>query len=108
MSYSKLEELKSGTKIQLSGGKIQVPDQPIIPFIEGDGIGRDVTKAMHRVVNAAVEKSYGGKRKIHWWEIYAGDKAQEKYGELLPQDTLTAISDYKVVIKGPLTTPVGG
>ncbi|HET6267928.1 MAG TPA: isocitrate dehydrogenase (NADP(+)) [Acidobacteriota bacterium] len=108
MSYSKLDELKTGHKVQLSGGKIQVPDDPIIPFIEGDGIGRDITKAMHRVVNAAVEKSYGGRRKIHWWEIYAGDKAQAKYGELLPKDTTQAISDYKVVIKGPLTTPVGG
>ena len=108
MSYDKLEELKVGRKVQISAGKVSVPDDPIIPFIEGDGIGRDITKATHRVVNAAVEKAYGGKRRIHWWEIYAGDKAQEKYGELLPQDTIHAISDYKVVIKGPLTTPVGG
>lgn len=108
MSYTKLEEPKTGHKIQLTGGKISVPDDPIIPYIEGDGIGRDITKATHRVINAAVEKVYGGKRKIHWWEIYAGDKAQEKYGELLPEDTLKAVADYKVVIKGPLTTPVGG
>ena len=108
MSYDQLRESNSGSKIRLSSGKIEVPDEPIIPFIEGDGIGRDITIAMHRVVNAAVEKSYGGKRKIHWWEIYAGDKATEKYGELLPRDTLKAIEDYKVVIKGPLTTPVGG
>lgn len=108
MSYTKLEEPKTGHKIQLTGGKINVPDDPIIPYIEGDGIGRDITKATQRVVNAAVEKVYGGKRKIHWWEIYAGDKAQEKYGELLPEDTLKAVADYKVVIKGPLTTPVGG
>jgi isocitrate dehydrogenase len=108
MSYDKLQELGTGHKIQLTKGRISVPDDPIIPFIEGDGIGRDITKAMHRVVNAAVEKSYSGKKKIHWWEIYAGEKAQTKYGELLPQDTLRAISDYKVVIKGPLTTPVGG
>jgi isocitrate dehydrogenase len=106
--YDKLEEPKTGSKIQLSSGKIQVPDHPIIPYIEGDGIGRDITKATHRVVNAAVEKIYGGKRKIEWFEIYAGEKAQEKYGELLPKDTIQAISDYKVVIKGPLTTPVGG
>ncbi len=106
--YDKLEELKVGSKVRISAGKVDVPDDPIIPFIEGDGIGRDITKATHRVVNAAVEKAYGGKRKIHWWEIYAGDKAQAKYGELLPQDTIRAISDYKVVIKGPLTTPVGG
>ncbi|HSE41237.1 MAG TPA: isocitrate dehydrogenase (NADP(+)) [Acidobacteriota bacterium] len=108
MPYDKLEEPKSGQKIQLSAGKIQVPDRPIIPYIEGDGIGRDITKATHRVVNAAVEKIYGGKRKIEWFQIYAGEKAQEKYGELLPKDTIHAISDYKVVIKGPLTTPVGG
>jgi isocitrate dehydrogenase len=106
--YDKLEEPKTGQKIQLSAGKIQVPDRPIIPYIEGDGIGRDITKATHRIVNAAVEKIYGGKRKIEWFEIYAGEKAQEKYGELLPKDTIQAISDYKVVIKGPLTTPVGG
>jgi isocitrate dehydrogenase len=106
--YDKLEEPKTGKKIQLSGGKIQVPDDPIIPFIEGDGIGRDITKATQRVVNAAVEKVYGGKKKIEWLEIYAGEKAQAKYGELLPKDTTEAIADYKVVIKGPLTTPVGG
>ncbi len=108
MPYDKLEEPKNGEKIQLSGGKLQVPYNPIIPFIEGDGIGRDITKATHRVVNAAVEKNYGGKRKIEWLEIYAGEKAQAKYGELLPKDTTEAIADYKVVIKGPLTTPVGG
>jgi isocitrate dehydrogenase len=106
--YDKLEEPKNGKKILLSEGKLQVPDNPIIPFIEGDGIGRDITKATHRVVNAAVEKNYGGKRKIEWLEIYAGEKAQAKYGELLPKDTTEAIADYKVVIKGPLTTPVGG
>jgi isocitrate dehydrogenase len=108
VSYDLLKELNTGDKIKISAGKVDVPDEPIIPFVEGDGIGRDITKATQRVVNAAVEKSYGGKRKIHWWEIYAGDKAQEKYGELLPKDTLNAVEDYKVVIKGPLTTPVGG
>ncbi len=108
MSYDQLKELSTGSKIKVSAGKVEVPDEPIIPFVEGDGIGRDITKATQRVVDDAVEKSYGGKRKIHWWEIYAGDKAQEKYGELLPKDTLKAVEDYKVVIKGPLTTPVGG
>ncbi|HJZ10827.1 MAG TPA: isocitrate/isopropylmalate family dehydrogenase, partial [Acidobacteriota bacterium] len=108
MAYDKLQELSIGKKIELSGGKFSVPDEPVIPFIEGDGIGRDITKAMLRVVDAAVGKQYGGKRKIHWWEIYAGDKAKAKYDELLPRDTIRAISDYKVVIKGPLTTPVGG
>lgn len=108
MGYDKLEELKTGHKVQISGGKVSVPDDPIIPFVEGDGIGRDITKATQRVVNAAVEKHYGNKRKIHWWEIYAGEKAQAKYGEMLPKDTIQAVSDYKIVIKGPLTTPVGG
>ena len=108
MAYDKLQELSTGSKVKLSGGKIDVPDQPIIPFIEGDGIGPDITKATHRIINSAIEKVYGGKRKIHWWEIYAGDKAIEKYGDLLPDDTLKAIQEYKVVIKGPLTTPVGG
>jgi isocitrate dehydrogenase len=108
VSYDKLVELKTGHKIEYAEGKIRVPDDPIIPFLEGDGIGRDITKATQRVVNSAVEKAYGGKRKIHWWEIYAGERAQQKYGELLPQDTIQAIADYKVVIKGPLTTPVGG
>lgn len=108
MSYDKLEELKSGHKVEYAGDQIRVPDDPIIPYIEGDGIGRDITKATQRVINAAIEKAYNKKRKIHWWEIYAGERAQEKYGELLPQDTIRAIADYKVVIKGPLTTPVGG
>jgi isocitrate dehydrogenase len=106
--YEKLQELKTGTKIKVSAGKVEAPDDPIIPFIEGDGIGPDITRATQRVVNASVEKVYGGKRKIHWWEIYAGDKAMEKYGELLPADTLKAVEEYKVMIKGPLTTPVGG
>jgi isocitrate dehydrogenase len=106
--YDKLEELQTGHKIRITAGKVEVPDDPIIPFVEGDGIGRDITKASQRVVNAAIEKFYSGKRKIHWWEIYAGDKAKEKYGELLPKDTIKAVEDYKVVIKGPLTTPVGG
>lgn len=108
MAYEKLQEPTSGTKIHISGGKVEVPNDPIIPFVEGDGIGRDITRATQRVVNAAVEKVYGGKKKIHWWEIYAGDKAQEKYGALLPDDTIRAVQDYKVVIKGPLTTPIGG
>lgn len=108
MAYEKLLEPTAGTKIHISGGKVNVPNDPIIPYVEGDGIGRDITKATQRVVNAAVEKHYGGKKKIHWWEIYAGDKAQEKYGALLPDDTIHAVEDYKVVIKGPLTTPVGG
>jgi isocitrate dehydrogenase len=91
-----------------STGKLNVPDNPIIPFIEGDGIGPDIWAASVRVFDAAVEKAYGGKRKIHWLEIYAGEKAHANYGEWLPEATLDAIRQYLVAIKGPLTTPVGG
>ena len=98
----------SGTPIMMEGGKLQVPDDPIIPFIEGDGIGPDIWAASVRVFDAAVQKAYGGSKKIHWYEVYAGEKANEMWGEWLPQDTLTAIRNYLVAIKGPLTTPVGG
>ncbi|MEO1632772.1 MAG: NADP-dependent isocitrate dehydrogenase, partial [Bacteroidota bacterium] len=98
----------TGSKITISGGKLHVPDDPIIPFIEGDGIGPDIWKASEPVLDAAVEKAYGGTRKIHWMEVYAGEKANNQFGEWLPEDTLTAIKDYLVAIKGPLTTPVGG
>lgn len=110
-SYQKLVEPKEGSKIKVLGpNKFEVPNDPIIPFVEGDGIGADLTRAMHIVVNAAVEKAYGGKRKINWFEVYAGEKAVEKYGEgqYLPDDTITAFKEYSVSIKGPLTTPVGG
>lgn len=109
--YEKLKPPTSGEKIKvLKGGALLVPNNPIIPFIEGDGIGADIWAASVRVFDAAVEKAYGGKRKISWYEIYAGEKANQFYGKpvWLPQDTLTAISEYKVAIKGPLTTPVGG
>lgn len=94
----------------LEDGTLQVPFNPIIPFIEGDGIGRDITPVMRRVVDAAVEKAYEGKRAIEWMEIYAGEKATLKYGKdiWLPEETLEAIKTFKVAIKGPLTTPVGG
>lgn len=85
----------------------QVPDNPIIPYIEGDGIGMDVSPVMLKVLDAAVDKAYGGKRALKWMEIYAGEKAHELYGEWLPQETYDAIRQYKVAIKGPLTTPVG-
>ncbi|HHE3641283.1 TPA: NADP-dependent isocitrate dehydrogenase [Pasteurella multocida] len=103
--------IPQGEKIQLDAkGTLMVPDNPIIPFIEGDGIGVDVTPAMRTVIDAAVEKAYGGKRKISWMEIYAGGKANEVYGEntWLPDETMTFIRDYHVAIKGPLMTPVGG
>ncbi|MFP4720204.1 NADP-dependent isocitrate dehydrogenase [Pasteurella multocida] len=103
--------IPQGEKIQLDAkGALIVPDNPIIPFIEGDGIGVDVTPAMRTVIDAAVEKAYGGKRKISWMEIYVGGKANEVYGEntWLPDETMTFIRDYHVAIKGPLMTPVGG
>lgn len=97
-----------GTKITMENGKLQVPDNPIIPFIEGDGTGPDIWAAASRVLDAAVDKAYGGKKKIAWYEVYAGEKAYDKFGEWLPKDTLEAIKEYIVAIKGPLTTPVGG
>ena len=104
-------QIPQGEKIQIvANGSLQVPDNPIIPFIEGDGIGVDVTPAMQVVIDAAVEKAYQGKRKISWMEIYAGSKANEVYGEntWLPAETLDFIREYHVAIKGPLMTPVGG
>ncbi len=99
----------SGQKISMSSrGKLQVPDNPIIPFIEGDGIGADIWAASVRVFDAAVEKAFNGKRKIHWTEVLAGEKAFNKTGNWLPEETLTIIEDHLVAIKGPLTTPVGG
>lgn len=97
-----------GAKITISDGKLQVPDNPIIPFIEGDGIGPDVWRATNRVLDAAVEKAYGGKRKISWLEVYAGEKANELTGSWLPDETLDFCREYLVAIKGPLTTPIGG
>ncbi|MCI4649296.1 NADP-dependent isocitrate dehydrogenase [Phaeodactylibacter sp.] len=98
----------SGSKITIENGKLNVPNDPILPFIEGDGIGPDIWAASERVLDAAVEKAYGGERKIHWKEVLAGQKAFDQTGEWLPQDTLDAIKEYLVAIKGPLTTPVGG
>jgi isocitrate dehydrogenase len=100
-----------GQKITVNADmSLNVPDQPIIPFIEGDGTGRDITPVMLKVVDAAVAKAYGGKRKIHWMEVFAGEKATKVYGPdvWLPEETLQAVRDYVVSIKGPLTTPVGG
>ncbi len=105
--FEKLILPKEGTPIKYENNQLIVPDDPIIPYIVGDGIGFDITPAMQAVVNSAVEKTYKGKRKIVWFEIFAGLKAVQKYGEVLPEDTLKAIDFYKVAIKGPLTTPVG-
>lgn len=110
MSYKHIN-IPAGEKITMGAdGHLQVPDHPILPFIEGDGTGPDLTRAAMIVWNAAVEKAYGGKRKISWMEVYAGDKANTVYGEQiwLPDETLAAMKEYLVSIKGPLTTPVGG
>ena len=98
----------TGSAITISRGKLKVPDHPIIPFIEGDGTGPDIWAASVRVLDAAVEKAYGGKKKIVWQEVLAGEKAYNKTGNWLPDETLKVIDEYKVAIKGPLTTPVGG
>lgn len=97
-----------GEKITISGGKLNVPDTPVIPFIRGDGTGPDIWRASEAVMNAAVEKAYGGKRKIFWKEVFAGETSFNKFGEWLPQATLDAYKEYIVGIKGPLTTPIGG
>lgn len=111
MGYKKIQVPAVGDKITVNADhSLNVPDQPIIPFIEGDGIGVDISPVMIKVVDAAVEKAYGGKRKISWMEVYAGEKATQVYDQdtWLPQETLDAVKDYVVSIKGPLTTPVGG
>ncbi|ARB31609.1 NADP-dependent isocitrate dehydrogenase [Pseudomonas tolaasii] len=111
MGYKKIQVPAVGEKITVNADhSLNVPDQPIIPYIEGDGIGVDISPVMIKVVDAAVEKAYGGKRKISWMEVYAGEKATQVYDQdtWLPQETLDAVKDYVVSIKGPLTTPVGG
>jgi isocitrate dehydrogenase len=107
-SYNGLPLPANGTKITVESGRFVVPDNPIIPFIEGDGTGRDIWKASVRVFDAAVEKAYGGKRKVEWYEVFAGEKAKEKFDTWLPDDTVAAFRDLRVGIKGPLTTPIGG
>jgi len=108
--YDKISHPKTGDKITFQTSKINVPDHPIIPFIRGDGIGPDIWRATQPVLDSAVEKAYGGKRKISWFEIHAGLSALKLYGndQVLPEDTLKAIQEYYVALKGPLTTPVGG
>jgi len=111
--YQKLTPPTTGTKIvAATDGKLNIPDNPIIPFIEGDGTGPDIWAASQKVFDAAVEKAYKGKKKIVWFEVYAGEKARKVYGDacppnLLPDETVEAIKDYTVAIKGPLTTPIG-
>ncbi len=109
-TYTKLKPPAAGAKIVVADAALRVPDRPVIPFIEGDGTGPDIWRASRRVLDAAIARAYGGKKSIEWFEVYAGEKANTVYGEntWLPDDTLQAIREYSVAIKGPLTTPVGG
>jgi isocitrate dehydrogenase len=106
--FEKLTPPAEGQQITFENGRLQVPDTPIIPFIEGDGTGPDIWAASQPVFDAAVAKAYGGKRKLVWFEVFAGEKCLNRFGEWLIEDTVTAFRDYRVGIKGPLTTPVGG
>jgi len=108
MTYKHIEIPEDGKKISYKDGQIQVSDHPIVGLIEGDGIGTDITPVMLKVIDKIVDKAYSGKKSIKWMEIYAGEKANGLYGEYLPQETLDAIQEFCVSIKGPLTTPVGG
>jgi len=108
MTYKHIEVPEDGKKISYKDGQIQVSDHPIVGLIEGDGIGTDITPVMLKVIDKIVDKAYSGKKSIKWMEIYAGEKANGLYGEYLPQETLDAIQEFCVSIKGPLTTPVGG
>ncbi len=107
-AYNGVTVPREGKAIGYEGGVLLVPDNPIIPFIEGDGTGRDIWKASRRVFDAAVEKAYGGKRRVAWFEVFAGEKAFNTFKQWLPDDTVEAARDFRVSIKGPLTTPVGG
>ncbi|MGB7524340.1 MAG: isocitrate/isopropylmalate family dehydrogenase, partial [Castellaniella sp.] len=111
MSYQHIKVPAGGQKITVNADfSLNIPDEPIVPYIEGDGTGQDITPVMLKVVDAAVAKAYNGKRKIHWMEVYAGEKSTKIYGPdvWLPEETLEAVREYVVSIKGPLTTPVGG
>jgi isocitrate dehydrogenase len=108
MEYKNVQVPLEGEKITIDNGILQVPDHPIIPFVEGDGTGRDIWQASVRVFEAAVEKAYLGKRKIHWMEVYAGEKSFRQFGDWLPNETVQAFTEFLVGIKGPLTTPIGG
>src|SRR5579864_9204694 len=107
-SYNGVPLPADGSPITFQNGKLQIPDNPIIPYIEGDGTGRDIWAASVRVFDAAVKKAYGGKRKIQWLEVFAGEKAWTKFQNWLPDPTVEALRDLHIAIKGPLTTPVGG
>ena len=108
MAFTQVKVPERGKKITIKDGRLQVPNEPIIPFVEGDGTGRDIWRASARVFDAAVQKAYGGKCKIHWMEVYAGEKAFKRFQSWLPDETVLAFKEFLVGIKGPLTTPIGG
>jgi isocitrate dehydrogenase len=108
MTYEHAKVPATGSKVEIEDGRLRVPDHPIIPFIEGDGTGPDIWRASVKILDAAVEKAYAGRRKVHWMEVYAGEKAFNKVGSWLPDETVAAFREFLVGIKGPLTTPVGG
>src|SRR3989304_1848715 len=108
MAYTNVTVPAGGVKISIENGALSAPDNPIIPFVEGDGTGRDIWRASVRVFDAAVEKAYGGKRKIHWMEVYACEKSFKMLQSWLPDETVDAFKEFLVGIKGPLTTPTGG
>src|SRR5436853_7876913 len=107
-SYNGAAVPSNGAVIGYKEGKYAVPDNPLIPFIEGDGTGRDIWKASVRVFDAGVEKAYNGKRRVVWYEVFAGEKSKAKFNTWLPDESVSAIREFRVAIKGPLTTPVGG
>ena len=108
MATERIAHATSGTRIGYENNRIVVPDDPIIPYIEGDGTGFDIWRATQYAIDGAVAKVYGGKKKIAWHEVFAGDKVFQQFGEYLPQEILDHLSHYRVSIKGPLSTPVGG
>jgi isocitrate dehydrogenase len=108
MVYTQVSVPAKGDKITIQNGRLQVPDNPVIPFVEGDGTGRDIWRASVRVFDAAVQEAYGSKRKIHWMEVYAGEKSFKLFQNWLPDETVQAFTEFMVGIKGPLTTPIGG
>src|SRR5262245_43472803 len=107
MSYQHIQ-VPAGDKLSISGGKLNVPDHPVLPYIEGDGAGRDIWRASVRVFDAAVARAYGGKRQIAWMEVFAGEKSFKQFNTWLLDETVDAFKEYLVGIKGPLTTPIGG
>src|SRR3990170_6993027 len=107
-SYNNNPVPTNGQTVEYRDGKFIIPDRPIIPFVEGDGTGRDIWKASRRIFDAAVEKAYGGKRQVAWYEVYAGEKSYAMFQQWMPEETVEAVRAFRIAIKGPLTTPVGG